>query len=110
MDLPWRAMTISSPRSTASSRAAKWALASEACTVRICFLPVNLTGQYYTGVTEPASRLALSALINRRLERQAHVPGEINPGVLRHFGDERVNHRPSLRLGVDGGEMGFGQH
>ena len=32
----------------------------------------------------------------------AHVPGKIDPGVLRHFGDERVDQRPALRLGVDG--------
>ena len=33
------------------------------------------------------------------------VPGKIDPGVLRHLGDEGVDHRPAHRLGVDGGEM-----
>ena len=42
---------------------------------------------------------------DRRLKGQARVPGEINPGVLRDFGDESVDHRPALRLGVDRREM-----
>jgi hypothetical protein len=47
---------------------------------------------------------------DRRLERQAHIPRELDPSVLRDLGDERIDHRPAERFGVDGGEMGLGQH
>ncbi|GCC45564.1 hypothetical protein chiPu_0029711, partial [Chiloscyllium punctatum] len=49
-------------------------------------------------------------ILDRRLERQRGVPGEENPGVLRHLGDVGVDQRPPLRLGVDRGEMRVGQH
>src|SRR5215831_21220935 len=51
-----------------------------------------------------------AGLTNRRLERKPGIPGEIDPGVLRHFGDERVDHRPAHRLGIDRGEMGARQY
>lgn len=38
------------------------------------------------------------------------VPGEENPGVLADFGNERVHHFAALGLGVDGGEVGAGEH
>src|ERR1700694_3292722 len=50
------------------------------------------------------------AVADRRLERQRGVPWKENPGVLRYFGDEGVDQRPSLRLGVDGCEMRRWQH
>src|SRR6185437_7164339 len=50
------------------------------------------------------------AVADRGLERQRGVPGEEYPGVLRYLGDERIHQRPSLRLGIDGGEMRIGQH
>src|ERR1700704_3274177 len=49
------------------------------------------------------------ALLDGRLEREAGVPGEEDPGVLRHFGDEGIDHRLAQRLGVDAGEMRLGQ-
>jgi hypothetical protein len=39
---------------------------------------------------------------------QRHVPGEEDPGVLADLGDEGVDHRLALGLGVDGGEMRLG--
>src|ERR1700704_5547316 len=42
---------------------------------------------------------------DRRLEGKSRVPGEIDPGVLRHFGDIGVDHRPAHRLCIDGREM-----
>jgi hypothetical protein len=46
---------------------------------------------------------------DRRLKRQPEVPGKVDPGVLRHFGDEGVDMRPSLRLCIDRREMSFCQ-
>ena len=37
------------------------------------------------------------------------IPGEVDPGILRHFGDKGINQRPSRGLGIDGGEMRVGQ-
>ena len=45
---------------------------------------------------------------NRCCERG--VPGKVNPGILRHFGDERVDQRAPQRLGVDRRKMGIRQH
>ena len=42
---------------------------------------------------------------DRRLEGQPHIPREVDPGVLRHLGDEGVDQRPAHRLGIDGREM-----
>src|SRR5215470_19431215 len=42
---------------------------------------------------------------NRRTEREPGVPGKEDPGVLRHLGDERVDHRAAHRLGIDGREV-----
>src|SRR6185312_2627723 len=47
---------------------------------------------------------------NRLLVGEAHVPGEVDPGVLADLGDEGVDHRPALRLGVDGREMRLRHH
>src|SRR5882672_4046677 len=51
----------------------------------------------------------LAAVLDGRLEREAGVPGEEDPGVLRHLGDEGIDHRLAQRLGVDAGEMRLGQ-
>jgi hypothetical protein len=40
---------------------------------------------------------------------QVEVPREIYPGVLRQLGDESVDHRHALRLGVDRREVGIGE-
>src|SRR5579871_6357813 len=61
--------------------------------------PLPIGGRPY--MTEEAHAL----FSDRRLKRQRGVPRKMNPGVLRDFGDEGVDQRPSLRLGVDGGEM-----
>src|SRR5262249_61675120 len=45
---------------------------------------------------------------NRRLEGEPGVPGKIDPGVLRYFGDECVDHGSAHGLGVDGREMRLG--
>src|SRR6202140_3246432 len=50
------------------------------------------------------------AVAERRLERERGIPGKEDPGVLRHFGDEGIDQRPSLRLGVDGCEMRVRHH
>ena len=34
----------------------------------------------------------------------------MDPGVLRHFGNEGIDQRLALRLGVDGREMRVGHH
>ncbi len=77
----------------------------------IAFAKLEALGK---GAKLARERLGLSPLpraaLDRRLERIAHVPGEIDPGVLRHLGDEGVDERPPLRLGVDGGEMRVRQH
>jgi hypothetical protein len=39
---------------------------------------------------------------------QRHIPGKEDPGVLADPGDEGVDHRLALGLGVDGGEMRLG--
>src|SRR6185312_11029946 len=74
----------------------------------------NLIGQMQTRcplmthypilITLPPSRT------DRRLERQCGIPGKVNPGVLRHFGDEGIDQRLALGLGVDGGEMRVRHH
>ncbi len=38
------------------------------------------------------------------------VPWEEDPSVLRHFSDEGVDQFAALRLGVNGGEVGAGEH
>src|SRR5262249_29163320 len=48
-------------------------------------------------------------VLDRRLEGKPRIPGEIDPGILRHFGDERVDHGPPHGLGIDGGEMRLGE-
>src|ERR1043166_9326332 len=50
----------------------------------------------------PVSRRPLSpADAYRRLVRQRRVPGEMDPRVLRHLGDEGVDQGPPQGLGVD---------
>ena len=53
---------------------------------------------------------AAMAFRDRLLVGEAHIPGKIDPCVLGNFGDEGVDQRAALRLGVDGGEMRLGQH
>src|SRR4029079_16405544 len=50
------------------------------------------------------------AVADRRLERQRGIPGKVNPRVLRHFRNERVDQWLTLRLGVNSCEMGVGHH
>ena len=59
---------------------------------------------------EGAGQSALGALGDRLLIGEAHVPGEIDPGVLGDFGDEGVDRRDSLRLGIDAGKMRLRHH
>ncbi len=47
---------------------------------------------------------------DRLLIGEAHVPGKVDPCVLADLGDERIDQRPALRLGIDGREMRPGQH
>src|SRR5207247_10073653 len=50
------------------------------------------------------------SITDRRLERQRGVPRKEHPGVLRYFGNERIDQWPALRLGVDGGKMRVRHH
>src|SRR5262249_37664055 len=34
----------------------------------------------------------------------------VDPRILRHFGDKCIDHRPPLRLGIDGGKMRLRHH
>ena len=56
------------------------------------------------------ARMLSRTIPDRRLERQRSIPRKEDPGVLRHFGNERIDKRPALRLGVDGGKMRVGHH
>src|SRR5690606_17849862 len=47
---------------------------------------------------------------NGRHIGHVEVPGEEYPGVLADLGDKGVDHVAALGLGVDGGEVGTGQH
>src|SRR5262245_62173764 len=51
---------------------------------------------------------SLRPAADRRLVGQRGVPGKMDPRILRHLGDIRIDQRPSLRLGIDGGEMCVG--
>src|SRR5262245_32304073 len=53
--------------------------------------------------------LSVAPLADRRLERQARIPGKIDPGVLRHFCDERVDKRAPHRLRIDGRKVSIRQ-
>ncbi len=66
--------------------------------IRSCPSPKN-------GSRIGARRALRRPVADRRLERQAGVPGEEDPGVLRHLGDVAVDQRAAHRLGVDGREM-----
>ena len=50
------------------------------------------------------------ALASGAGELELEVPGEVDPGVLAHLGDEGVDHRLSVRLDVDGREVGVRVH
>src|SRR6202021_1916676 len=71
-------------------------------------VPLSFIVANRLAVSRHYSRSRLSplqpGLADRRLEGKAGIPGKVDPGVLRHFGDKGVDHRPSHRLGVDGGE------
>src|SRR5262249_2391413 len=59
----------------------------------------------------PAAKAPLvPTLADRRLECEARVPREIDPGVLRHLGDEGVDQWPAHGLCVDRGKMRLRQH
>src|SRR5215467_8945353 len=59
----------------------------------------------------PAAKAPLvPTLADRRLECEARIPREIDPGVLRHLGDESVNRWPAHGLCVDRGKMRLRQH
>src|SRR5579862_2425848 len=53
---------------------------------------------------------SVAALADRRREGGRGVPGKIDPGVLRDFGDEGVDQRPAHRLGIDRGEVRGGEN
>ena len=50
------------------------------------------------------------AFRNRLLIGKAHVPREVDPGVLADFGDEGVDGGNAGRLGIDAGKMRLWQH
>src|SRR5450631_2514529 len=54
--------------------------------------------------------LALSRRGDRRLKTEAKIPGEIDPGVLRHLGDEGIDERTAERLCIDRRDMRLGQY
>src|SRR5262249_51410499 len=53
--------------------------------------------------------LLVAPFADRRLERQARIPGKIDPGVLRHLRDERVDQRTPHRLRIDGCKVSIRQ-
>src|SRR5215469_7161446 len=55
------------------------------------------------------SALLQSTVLDRWLESKPGVPGKIDPGVLRYFGNERVDHGSAHGLGVNRREMRLGQ-
>src|SRR3982074_3667921 len=89
-----RAGNISRMRSNSSNSGSS--LSSCSCFGSFIVLPATLES-------------SLFSVSDRWLERKPGVPGEIDPGVLRHLGNERVDHRPAHGLGVDGREMRLGQ-
>src|SRR5262245_7891666 len=80
---------------------------------RLTIWPSSSSPQYGCGFAlmspRPSAPLQF-AVPDRRLEGKSRVPGKIDPGVLRYFGDERVDHGSAHGLGVDGREMRLGQH
>src|SRR5258705_1241732 len=50
------------------------------------------------------------AIADRRLKRERGIPGKEDPGVLRHFGDESVDQRPSHRFCIHRGAMRIHDH
>src|SRR5438477_2080247 len=49
------------------------------------------------------------AFADRRLEGKPGIPGKIDPGILRYFGDEGVDQRAAHGLGVNRGKMSLGE-
>src|SRR5258705_13476394 len=50
------------------------------------------------------------AVADRRLERQRGIPWKEDPGVLRDFGNKRVDQRPPHRFCINRCEMRLGNH
>src|SRR6202163_2510371 len=84
--------------SQASLRAQRRLIHSFACRSMDCFAALAMTER---------SRRAVA---DRRLERERGIPGKVDPCVLRHLGDKRVDQRPALRLGVDRRKMRIRHH
>src|SRR5581483_4113925 len=61
----------------------------------------RLSGMLASSLCAPS----ISAGADRRLKRKSGVPRKIDPGILRHLGDEGVDQRPAHGLGIDSGEM-----
>src|SRR5262245_66024646 len=79
-----------------------------------CWSPLGVTASMSASMITlcvgPMIALALQpALANRRLKGEPGVPRKEDPGVLRHLGNESVDHRAAHRLGVNGGEVRLGQ-
>src|SRR5579863_6436376 len=66
--------------------------------------------RFCSGIGRARAAMSRRAVADRRLERQRGVPWEEYPGVLRDLGDEGIDQRPALRLGIDRGEMRLRHH
>src|SRR5215471_10383838 len=87
--------------------------ASKSRRVNIPFTPLPALSMNCTCETtlSPAAKAPLvPTLADRRLECEARIPREIDPGVLRHLGDEGVDQWPAHGLCVDRSKMGLRQH
>ena len=57
-----------------------------------------------------ACRSGRGPLPDWRRELKAHIPRQIDPGILAHFSHERIDQRAACRLGVDGCKVSLGKH
>src|SRR6516225_4120231 len=79
-------------------------LASASAPRTLTFAPRSSIAELRSAPKGSAGRLH-AALTDWRLKREPGVPREVDPGILRHLGDEGIDERTPHRLGVDGGEM-----
>src|SRR5436190_310787 len=58
-------------------------------------------------ITGDFRRFLRSVVANGGPEGKPRIPGEMDPGILRDFGHENIQHRTAHRLSIDGREICF---